>query len=102
VGPALHCMLGVEMPAPIGAPDPFETEELNPAPTHIPGLSLLAQRYVQNSTVPERPGRKPRWAKGLRHLDAEYIIIDLGPGTAPATLDLFQTADFSICVTAPD
>lgn len=102
VGPALHCMLGVEMPAPTHAPDPFESEELNPSPTPIPGLSLLAQRYLQNSTVPERPGRRPRWAKGLRHLDAEYIILDLGPGTAPATLDLFQNADFGICVTAPD
>jgi flagellar biosynthesis protein FlhG len=95
-------MLGVEMPVPDKAPDPFEPEELAPQPTPIPGLSLLAQQYVQNSTVPLRPGRKPRWAKGLRHLDADYIILDLGPGTAPATLDLFLNADFGICVTAPD
>lgn len=102
VGPSLHNMLGVEMPVPRQAPDPFEPEELAPQPTPIPGLSLLAQQFVQNSTVPLRPGRKPRWAKGLRHLDADYIILDLGPGTATATIDLYLNADFGICVTAPD
>lgn len=102
VGPSLHNMLAVEMPIPDEPPDPFEPAELTPQPTPIPGLSLLAQEYVQNSTVPLRPGRKPRWAKGLRNLDAEYIIIDLGPGTAPATVDLFLNADIGICVTAPD
>lgn len=101
-GPSLHSMLGLEMPTPEEPPDPFDPGELIPEPTQIPGLSLLPQQYVQNSTVPLRPGRKPRWAKGLRHLDADYIILDLGPGTAPPTLDLYGAADFGICVTAPD
>jgi flagellar biosynthesis protein FlhG len=95
-------MLGLEMPQSLELPDPFDPGELVPQPTEIPGLSLLPQQYVQNSTVPLRPGRKPRWAKGLRHLDADYIILDLGPGTTPATLDLYLNADFGICVTAPD
>lgn len=101
-GPSLHCMLGLEMPQPSEPPDPFDQAELLPLATEIPGLSLLPQQFVQNSTVPIRPGRKPRWAKGLRHLDADYIILDLGPGTTPATLDLYLNADFGICVTAPD
>jgi flagellar biosynthesis protein FlhG len=95
-------MLGVEMPVSDEPPDPFDPGELVPIATPVPGLSLLPQQYVQNSTVPLRPGRKPRWAKGLRHLDADYIILDLGPGTAPATIDLYLNADFGICVTAPD
>ncbi len=102
VGPSLHCMLGLEMPVPTEPVDPFEPGELQPVPTAIPGLSLLPQQYIQNSTVPLRPGRKPRWAKGLRHLNADYIILDLGAGTAPATLDLYLSADFGICITAPD
>lgn len=101
-GPALHSMLGLEMPAPLEAPDPFDTSDLVPTPTSVPGLSLLPQQYVQNSTVPLRPGRKPRWAKNLRHLAADYIILDLGAGTAPATLDLYLSCDFGICITAPD
>ncbi len=102
VSPSLHSMLGVEMPVSMEAPDPFDPEELEPIATAVPGLSLLPQQYVQNSTVPLRPGRKPRWAKGLRHLNADYIILDLGPGTAPAQLDLYLSADIGICITAPD
>ncbi len=83
-------------------PDPFAPEPLSPIPTPVPGLSLLPQQYSQNSTVPLRPGRRPRWAKGLRLLDVDYILIDLGPGTAPASLDLFLSADFGICPTSPD
>lgn len=102
IGPALHCMLGTTLPVSAGSEDPFEPVELRPLPTRVPGLSLLAQQYTQNSTVPLRPGRKPRWAKGLRLLNADYIIIDLGAGTAAATLDLYLSADIGICITAPD
>lgn len=101
-GGALHTLLDVETPPDEAAADPFGEEELHPIATTIPGLSLLPQRYTPGSTVPLRPGRKPRWARGLRQLDADYILIDLGAGTAPATLDLFLSADFGICITAPD
>lgn len=100
--PALHNMFGVAMPAPTAPIDPFDPGDLEPIPTLVPGLSLIAQQYVHHATIPLRPGRKARWAKGLRHLDADYIILDLGPGTATPTLDLYLHADFGICVTAPD
>jgi flagellar biosynthesis protein FlhG len=41
----------------------------------------------------------------MRHLasiEADYIILNLGASTTPSTLDLFQSADVSICVTAPE
>lgn len=101
-GAALHTLLDVETPPDDLGADPFDEEQLLPVPTLVPGLMLLPQRYVSGSTVPLRPGRKPRWARGLRQLDADYILLDLGAGTAPATLDLFLSADFGICVTAPD
>lgn len=100
--PSLHSMLGMSMPAPREPIDPFDLPELRPEPSPIVGLSLIPQQYGQQSTIPLRPGRKPRWAKGLRQLDADYIIVDLGPGTATATLDLYLTADIGICITAPD
>lgn len=100
---SLHAMLGVELVEKIVAPaDPFVEEVLEPVPTGVPGLSLVPQEYTQHSTLPLRPGRKPRWAKGLRLLDADYVILDLGGGTAPAALDLFLSADFGLCPTAPD
>ncbi|HSC86847.1 MAG TPA: helix-turn-helix domain-containing protein [Polyangiaceae bacterium] len=101
-GGALHTLLDLEMPPDDRGADPLLEEELRTVPTIVPGLSLLPQRYVVGSTVPLRPGRKPRWARGLKHLDADYVLLDLGGGTAPSTLDLFLGADFGICVAAPD
>ena len=104
-GAELHSMLDVQLPqasprAPEETPDP---EDLGtPIPTPIPGLLLLPQQYAPGSTVPLRPGRKPRWARGLRQLSVDYVLLDLGSGTAPATLDLFVGADLGVCVVTPE
>jgi flagellar biosynthesis protein FlhG len=103
-GGELHTMLGME-PAQLWAGAERETEDdltLRPMETPVPGLLLLPQLYATGSTVPLRPGRKPRWAKKLRQLDADYVLLDLGQGTSPATLDLFLGADLRICVTSPE
>jgi flagellar biosynthesis protein FlhG len=83
-------------------PDEGIDIELRCVPTPVPGLSLMPQLYSQGSSTPVRPGRKALWAKRLRHQEADYVILDLGAGTTPATLDLFLSADIGICVTAPD
>jgi flagellar biosynthesis protein FlhG len=101
-GATLHRMLSLELSEELGAAGPLAEEELTTLPSLVPGLALLPQRYAQGSTSPERPGRTPRWAKGLRHLDADYVIVDLGPGTSRAALDLFLGADLGIALTAPD
>lgn len=101
-GAELHTMLGVEAPVPPPAQSDDGEEELASVATPVPGLLLLPQLYAVGSTVPVRPGRKPRWARRLRQLDVDYVILDLGAGTAPATLDLFLGADLGVCVTAPE
>jgi flagellar biosynthesis protein FlhG len=100
--PCLHAMLDVALPQ--AGPDPdFEADEaLEVVPTPIQGLTLVPQRYTRDGTSPVRPGRKPRWGRKLRDLEADYILVDLGPGTSAASLDIFLTADFGICVTPPD
>ncbi|HEX3850277.1 MAG TPA: helix-turn-helix domain-containing protein [Polyangiaceae bacterium] len=101
-GAALHTVLGIEPP---NLPEPSEDSEeddLVPLPTQVPGLQLVAQGYRVGSTVPVRPGRKPRWARQVQKLDIDYVILDLGAGTGPATLDLFLSADIGICVSAPE
>jgi flagellar biosynthesis protein FlhG len=100
-GAELHTMLDVELPKQAGRVD-LEAEELAPCQTPIPGLLLLPQTYSVGSTVPVRPGRKPRWARRLRLMDVDYVILDLGAGTAPATLDLFLGADMGICAVTPE
>jgi flagellar biosynthesis protein FlhG len=82
--------------------DEAEEDDLTAIPTQVPGLSLVPQLYRAGSTVPVRPGRKARWARELKHLEVDYVLLDLGAGTQPATLDLFLTADFGICVSTPE
>lgn len=100
-GAKLHTMLDVELPKRTGRVD-YDEDELTPCPTPVPGLLLLPQEYSVGSTVPVRPGRKPRWARRLRLMDVDYVILDLGAGTAPATLDLFLSADMGLCAVTPE
>jgi flagellar biosynthesis protein FlhG len=41
-------------------------------------------------------------SKELRHLPAEWVIVDLAPGTAPWVLDLFLDADVGVLCAVPD
>ena len=102
-GAALHTVLGIDLPntTPTGSEDE-EEESLLALPTQVPGLQLVPQGYRVGSPVPVRPGRKPRWARQVQKLDIDYVIIDLGAGTGPATLDLFLSADIGITVASPE
>jgi flagellar biosynthesis protein FlhG len=111
-GAELHTVLGLGQRVSLSAKpaeatsargsDEAEEDDLTAVPTQVPGLSLVPQLYRAGSTVPVRPGRKARWARELKHLEADYVLLDLGAGTQPATLDLFLTADFGICVSTPE
>jgi flagellar biosynthesis protein FlhG len=101
-GAELHTMLGLPQAGGPRLADEGEERELELVPTQVPGLKLLPQLYRVGSTVPLRPGSKPRWARHLRQLDVDYVLLDLGSGTQPSTLDLFLMADLGMCVTAPE
>lgn len=101
-GATLHTMLALGLPHSAPADEDPDDPELGPVPTQVPGLLLLPQSYRVGSTLPIRPGRKPRWARRLRQLDVDYVLLDLGAGTAPSTLDLFLSADQVMCVTTPE
>ena len=101
-GGELHTLLGVELDLGRMQSDDDPDEEVRTIATPVPGLELLPQLYTTGSTVPVRPGRKPRWARKLRQLDVDHVLFDLGAGTQPATLDLFLAADLGLCVVAPE
>ena len=110
VGAELHTLLGLEASAG-GPPSPPEGDaardeddeaELESVPTAVPGLSLVPQTYRTGSTIPTRPGRKAHVVEAVRKLDVDYVVMDLGAGTGPATLDLFLGADLGITVTTPE
>ncbi len=102
-GAALHTVLGIELPNTASTSSEDDEEEtLIALPTQVPGLQLVPQGYRIGSPVPVRPGRKPRWARQVQKLDIDYVILDLGAGTGPATLDLFLSADIGITVASPE
>ncbi len=102
-GAALHTVLGIDLPNTAStSTEDDEEETLIALPTQVPGLQLVPQGYRIGSPVPVRPGRKPRWARQVQKLDIDYVILDLGAGTNPATLDLFLSADIGITVASPE
>jgi flagellar biosynthesis protein FlhG len=102
IGAGLHTLLGLEAGRPKSTEEDPDDEDLSAVPTQVPGLFLVPQGYRPGSTSPIRPGRKPRWARKLRKLEVDYVLLDLGCGTAPSTLDLFLGADQVVCVTTPE
>jgi len=100
-GSSLHIQLGLEK-APLASTEDVESLSVAPVETVVPGLRLLPSAYDPMAASPFRPGRKVRWITRLRSLPADYILVHLGPGTSPATLDLFLSADVGLCVTIPD
>jgi flagellar biosynthesis protein FlhG len=101
-GPTLHTLLGVETPNLPAPNDEGEEDFIPTVTTPVPGLRLVPQTYRAGSTQPERAGRKAHWVHELRKLDVDYVVLDLGAGTAPATLDLFLSADLGLTVSTPE
>jgi flagellar biosynthesis protein FlhG len=82
-----------------------DDEELSRAlvATSVPGLALLPGSHdAIEPPLQLRGGRKNRWLARLRALDADVLVIDVGPGHQHLALDVMLTADFAICVTVPE
>jgi flagellar biosynthesis protein FlhG len=106
VGAELHTLLGAgDIDRTTSAADPAEGDEepdLAGVQTAVPGLVLIPQTYRTGSTTPARPGRKAYFIEAVRRLDVDYVVMDLGAGTGPATLDLYLGADLGLTVTTPE
>ncbi len=100
-GSSLHIQLGLDRP-PMADRDAVEHVTVEPITTSVPGLRMLPSPYDPTASSPFRPGRKARWLSRLRSLPADYVLLHLGAGSSPATLDLFLASDVGLCVTVPD
>lgn len=101
-GSNLHSVLGLGAP-PLVSRDASEDEpQLEPVPTSVPGLKLLPTLFDPMSATPVRPNRRALWNARVNALDADYVLLHLGSSTLPPSLDLFLSADISICVAAPE
>ena len=71
-------------------------------PTHVPGVKLIGGVY-DPAWVAEPPAALVQLiAEQLHGLPADWIVVDLGPGIASPTLELFLAADVQIIVAVPD
>lgn len=104
-GANLHTTLGVDVPK-IGLSDFFSGRVerlqncLTPTPVH--GLQILsgAQDSLRIAQLPNT--RKQAMLQSLLQLDTDYLILDLGAGTAEHTLDFYLFADVGVVSLLPE
>ncbi len=101
----LHIFAGVSRPArSLGeclTPNGPALSELAVA-THVPGVRLIGG--VWDSPALAEPGLDRARSLGvqLRQLVADWVVVDLGPGLARSTLELFLAADLGLVIAVPD
>ena len=70
--------------------------------TGIPNLSLISGYQDALDISNLKYYQKLKLLKAINQLEADYIVLDLGPGTSFNMLDFFLFADFQIVVAMPE
>jgi flagellar biosynthesis protein FlhG len=70
--------------------------------THVPGVKLIAGFNDPPWVAEPGPAFVRMISDQLRQLPADWVVVDLGPGLASPTLELFLEADISILISVPD
>jgi len=71
-------------------------------PTYVPGLKLIGGVYDPPWVAEPGPAQVRTIADQLHELPADWVVVDLGAGTAPPALELFLAADVQLLVAVPD
>ncbi len=104
-GANLHTSLGVD-PPPRTLSDLVlgRVEDIHDLiqPTPIRNLSIISGAQDQIGIANMRHMQKTRLLRKLRDIDADFILLDLGAGTATNTLDFFLLADRKLVVVTPE
>lgn len=103
--PNLHVFAGVPRPARTlsealveGGPSLTDVT----LPTPVPGMRLVAGAGDPAWVAAARPSMVTHLSASLRRLPADWVVVDLGAGTASWILDLFLDADLGVLVAVPD
>ncbi|MBV8761494.1 MAG: P-loop NTPase, partial [Deltaproteobacteria bacterium] len=103
--PNLHIFAGVPRPSrtlsEALAADGPKLADLAVA-THVPGVRLVGGVYDPSWIANPGPAQVSVLGEQLRTLPADWIVVDLAPGTASSTLELFLEADIQLLVGVPD
>ncbi len=101
----LHTCLGVEIP-PLTLSDFFSKREgdMNKImiQTPIRNLSLISGAQDAIGVANLKHTQKSKLLQKLHELDVDYLIFDLGAGTAYNTLDFFLSSEIGILVLLPE
>jgi len=104
-GANLHTCLGVPHPR-YGLADyvAHREEELEKllVDTPIPNLRLLAATHGNIAAPQPSRARRVEFVRGLRKLDADFVLVDLGAGAHPAVIDYFVLGGDGIVVLNPE
>lgn len=101
----LHTLLGIRRPhAGLAHFLNGEVEDLDRvlAPTATPNLHLVNGACSLVGAADGRASERARLLRGLRRLDVDHVLLDLGAGCAMPVLDLFLAASERIVVVAPE
>jgi flagellar biosynthesis protein FlhG len=101
----LHIFVGVTQPEHtlgdvLGKGGPSLAEAVESTP--VPGLHIVAGEGDPLWVGNPRSAQINRLRNQLRKVDADYVIVDLGPGTSTGVLDLLLDADTSVLVAVPE
>lgn len=70
--------------------------------SHVPGMRLVASVFDPPSAAEPSPEQVASMAAKLRELPADWVVVDLPPGTGRAALELFLQADIGVIAAVPD
>ncbi len=104
-GANLHTTLGVQTPQRSLADFVSEREEdLGKLliDTPLPNLRLIAATHGNLADAQPSHLRRVRLLRGLRQLDADVVLLDLGAGSHASVLDYFLVSDDGILVLQPE
>lgn len=104
-GANLHTCLGVSTPQRSLADFVSEREEdLGKllVDTPIPNLRLIGATHGNLADAQPSHLRRVRLLRGLRQLDADVVLLDLGAGSQASVLDYFLVSDDGILVVQPE
>lgn len=70
--------------------------------TRLPNLKLISGAYDVIGIANPKYVQKNKLLRAIEQLDVDYVLIDLGAGTASSVLDFYLLADKSILVVVPE
>lgn len=101
----LHTCLGVDIPQ-VTLSDFFSKREADiqkvMVPTPVRNLFLASGAQDAIGVANLKHTQKSKLLQKLRELDADYLVFDLGAGTAYNTLDFFLSADVGVLTLLPE